>query len=293
MVLQNTFNPNTRNVTDFNYWFLAGTSMATPHVAGTAALLLAAGADRDQARQLLRDTARDLGPAGYDSEYGYGRIDAGAALHALLQTDTPPAVLITAPLAGATVAGTVAVQADARDDRAIVSVEFFVDGASLGTDLDGSNGWGVNWDTSTGADGTRSLAAVAIDTAGQTASDTISVTVANTAPPALHVGDLDGVVTTSSRGWQAAVTVAVHDLLHAPVAGATVSIAWSGAAKGTASAVTGANGLCTFTSPNLNKKAADITLTVTGVSATGCTYDATANHDPDGDSDGTRITVSP
>jgi subtilisin family serine protease len=59
-----------------------GTSMASPHAAGLAALLL----DRNPAltpaevRQTLRGGAIDLGPAGFDSGYGHGRIDTLASL---------------------------------------------------------------------------------------------------------------------------------------------------------------------------------------------------------------------
>jgi serine protease len=61
-----------------------GTSMAAPHVSGTAALTIASGAAGPnpspaaiEAR--LKATARDLGAPGPDSRYGAGLIDAAAA----------------------------------------------------------------------------------------------------------------------------------------------------------------------------------------------------------------------
>ena len=61
---------------------LSGTSMASPHVAGVAALALAAGRAATPAglARLLARTALDLGPPGKDSAYGAGLVRADAAL---------------------------------------------------------------------------------------------------------------------------------------------------------------------------------------------------------------------
>ncbi|MCW2950001.1 MAG: peptidase, partial [Thermoleophilia bacterium] len=59
-----------------------GTSMATPFVSGTAALLYGQGLGRRAVLAAMTAGARDLGPAGYDTTYGAGRIDAAAAVTA-------------------------------------------------------------------------------------------------------------------------------------------------------------------------------------------------------------------
>jgi serine protease len=62
-----------------------GTSMASPHVAAIAALIIAShrlgNRPSPNAVQLrIQQTARDLGPPGYDTRYGFGLVDAAGAL---------------------------------------------------------------------------------------------------------------------------------------------------------------------------------------------------------------------
>ncbi|MGX6607160.1 S8 family peptidase [Micromonosporaceae bacterium Da 78-11] len=84
------------------YSTMYGTSMASPHVAAVAALLKAyhKALTPDQVEAALESSAVDLGTAGKDTDYGYGRIDAVAALAAV----TAPAT--TAPTSSATTAPT-------------------------------------------------------------------------------------------------------------------------------------------------------------------------------------------
>lgn len=69
------------NVTTFTNYYLQGTSMACPHAAALAALVIANGVtDNAEVRKVLRGSATDLGGSGYDNRYGYGLINCEAAL---------------------------------------------------------------------------------------------------------------------------------------------------------------------------------------------------------------------
>jgi thermitase len=80
-----------------NYYdYLQGTSQATPHVAGLAALVWSAAPalTPTQVQNVIQQTALDLGDPGQDEDYGHGLIDAEAALQAV----TPPPAPTLSPI---------------------------------------------------------------------------------------------------------------------------------------------------------------------------------------------------
>jgi len=102
---------------------------------------------------------------------------------------TAPAVSITAPTSGSTVSGSVNIAASASDQAVsgqttsgITGVQWKLDGANLGQELTtpttGTTYSGA-WNTAGVADGAHTLAAVARDGAGNRATSTISLAVAN------------------------------------------------------------------------------------------------------------------
>ncbi len=78
------------------YGYLSGTSMATPYVSGLAALLrsFSPSFTMDQIENTIQSTADDLGAAGKDDYFGYGRINAGRALSSLGLQVAPSQLLV-------------------------------------------------------------------------------------------------------------------------------------------------------------------------------------------------------
>jgi serine protease len=81
-VLQQAYKTGGHDMISWGFSFMEGTSMAAAHVSGVAALLIANGnaTSPSEVRQALESTAKDKGAAGWDISYGWGIVDAYAAL---------------------------------------------------------------------------------------------------------------------------------------------------------------------------------------------------------------------
>jgi thermitase len=163
-----------------------GTSFASPVVAATVALMMSAKPtmSNTQIESLLFSTATDLGAAGRDVYFGYGRVNAAAAVQAAVGTTATvdsqaPTASISNPLASATVSGLVSVNVSANDNVGVAKVVLRVNGTAVATDTTAP--YGFSWDSKTVANGMSNLTAVAYDAAGNAGTSTqVAVNVANT-----------------------------------------------------------------------------------------------------------------
>ncbi len=252
MILQNTFG----SAGDW-FYFYAGTSMAAPHVAGVAALLKGVnpGLSNVELRTILESTAEDIGTAGWDEQFGSGLVDAAAAVIAagadsVVTYNQPPVV------------------------------DFFFAAEGLQgyfTDLsydpdDGGSLAGWSWDFGDGSSssqispmhlysvpGSYLVSLAVTDNEGGIGSVTKTVQVYD-GSVTMSVAELALSKIVRGRNYQAVATIKILNSLGAPVEGASVSVAWSGAVELTTSGVTDGSGSVVLLSPRYR---VDLPITVT------------------------------
>ncbi|HEV3060526.1 MAG TPA: S8 family serine peptidase [Vicinamibacterales bacterium] len=187
-----------------NYAFLDGTSMATPHVSGAAALLLSlCNLSTAALKTSLLNNVQPI-PALAGKTITGGRLNV---YHALLSCsgDTPPSVALTAPTEGASFVAptTIALSATATSKGGIKRVEFYQGTTLIATSTSTGNPYTASWAANAAA-GSYALTAKAYDTLNiSTVSSPVHVTLTLPGPwQARDIGSVGaaGSATSTSAG---------------------------------------------------------------------------------------------
>ena len=163
------------------YGSWSGTSFSSPLAASVAALLFSAypAASNHEVEQAIFTGAKDLGEPGYDIYYGHGRVDAQGAIEAMQDRPidtTAPTVSINYPTENEKIAADKTIEVGAIDLFGISKVELYINKTLYGTDNSANSDiYDFYWDISAFENGEYELFAIAYDTSGNTANDTVSV----------------------------------------------------------------------------------------------------------------------
>ena len=170
----------TDNGGGYSTWY--GTSFSSPIAAGTAALALSInpGLTAQGLVNLLEANSDDIGAPGFDSSFGWGRINAYrvalAAQSSVSVDSVPPSIAISAPIGGLTVSGTLQIQGSAADNIGVTRVELWIDGQLNSTCS--SVAFSCSWNSGSVASGGHSVTVKAYDAAGNMGSASESLSVA-------------------------------------------------------------------------------------------------------------------
>jgi subtilisin family serine protease len=150
-----------------------GTSFSAPLVAGGAALLVRVDPSVDQGK-----AAELLGKAQpMTGGMGKGRLNLAEAVSNAADT-TPPSVSVASPTSGGNLFGSVLLAASASDNVAVAGVKFLLDDQPLGAEITAAP-FQQSWSTTSAANGSHVLTAVARDRSGNLTASNVNVTVSN------------------------------------------------------------------------------------------------------------------
>jgi subtilisin family serine protease len=290
-----------------SYNTISGTSMAAPHAAGAAALLASINNPNTKAHVLaISDKLREKGNLNWTDDSGDGIKER---LLDVSDSTTFAPVLVPGGGGGGTTNSPPT--ASFTFSCADLTCDFDGSGSSDSDGTISSHVWnfgdsatatGVTASHTYASPGTYTATLVVTDNDGATDSEGKSVSVSDgsggsgEAAEGMHVGDLDGSSTNNGGTWTANVSVLIHDASGNALSGATVAFSYlsaRGEVSGTASCETDASGRCSVSVGGIAKRDGSINFNVTAVSHPDhTTYSPGDNHDPDGDSNGTSITVT-
>ena len=223
----------------------------------------------------------------YTISDGHGGTDVGAVSVTITPVNDAPVAVNDSATTSQGVAVTVSVLANDTDVEGSALSVASVSDPPHGTAVANANGT-ITYTPDAGYSGPDAFGYTASD--GSSTSNVATVSITVTPANLFHVGDIDGVGTVSGKTWTAKVTIRVENASNAALGGAIVTGTWSNG--GSASCTTASNGTCSVQKTKMSRTAvATVTFTVTNVNRAGGTYFPAANHDPDGDSDGTSIVV--
>lgn len=189
------------------YRLMTGTSMATPVVSGSAAMVWAMNPTytNTQVRSKLHEITDDLGPAGRDDEYGYGRINISKLL---ISTNTPPSLTAIGSKTvaeGSTLTFTVTAT-DSDGDAITYSASGLPNGASFDSESHTFT-WTPDYSASTSS---PYKVTFNVSDGKDVVSETVSITVTN-----VNLSPVTGTVTPSSSaikpGVESTITATYTD----------------------------------------------------------------------------------
>jgi hypothetical protein len=265
-----------------NYDQMSGTSMATPMVAGVAALVLSAnsGLTASEVRTILQDTATDLGSSGWDQTFGYGNVDALAAVDAAGGgTPATPPSKVTGLTATAVSESQIDLSWDANPETDIDHYNVYRGGSKIAE----TSGTSYS-DTGLNAGTTYTYEVSAVDTENEEGpkSDPASATTQGQTSNVMYVYSIE--MWSEPVYWwiflighDVYTKVTVYDQNNNPLEGVTVylDLTLPSGSHSTGNAITGSDGTVTF----IYERGASgtYTSTVTDLVKTNYVYDDTMN----------------
>jgi subtilisin family serine protease len=166
---------------DTSTTLMTGTSMASPHVAGAAALFLEANPFASPEAVANALVANATAEAVFNPGAGSPNLLLYTAAVAPGSDQTPPTVTITAPVANTPVRGRLTLSAHATDNVGVSKVLFFVDDILVGADATAP--YAVSWDSDMAGHGVHRLVARVFDSSGNQAGSAPRTITVDLVPP--------------------------------------------------------------------------------------------------------------